>query len=75
MPKVRLLCPDGRKIGATADALKIFYDTLGEQCPVEVVGMISTAEDAETLFSAGADRIVTLDYRTLSRQRLFGLSV
>jgi len=53
-----------------ADAVKIFYDILGEQCTVDVIGKISTAEDVETLFSAGADRLITTDYATLSRQRL-----
>ena len=73
--KVKLVLDKASDIGKTADAVKIFYDTLGEQCPVEVVGEISTAEDAETLFNAGADRIITTDYRTLSRQRLDGLDV
>ena len=58
------------EIKKLADAVKIFYDILGEQCTVDVIGKISTAEDAETLFSAGADRIITTDYATLSRQRL-----
>lgn len=69
---VKLVAED---VKATADAVKLFDTILGQQCPVEVVGNISTAEEAEELFVAGADRIVTMDYRTLSRGKLDGVSV
>ena len=62
-------------LSRTADAVKIFYDILGEQCLIEVIGKISSPADAEMLFNAGADRIVTTDYKTLSRQKLDNVTV
>jgi len=70
-----ILDDDNCSVAHTADAVKIFYDVLGERCPVEVVGKINTPKQAEELFSAGADRLVTTDYKTLSRQKLDGLTV
>ncbi|MBQ7165176.1 MAG: hypothetical protein IJU84_00140 [Clostridia bacterium] len=62
-------------ISRSADTVKIFHRALGNTCPVDVVGKVSTSADAETLFNAGADRIITTDYRTLSRQRLDGVNI
>ena len=62
-------------ISRAADAVKLFRRTLGDRCPIDAVGKVSSANDAETLFNAGADRIITTDYRTLSRQRLDGINV
>lgn len=59
----------------TANAVKIFHDVLGEQCRVEVAGRITTAEEAEALFLAGADRIITTDYLALSRAKLDSVTV
>ena len=73
---VKIIMEDGDcSVSRTADAVKIFYEALGERCPVEVVGRISTPSQAEELFLAGADRLITTDYKTLSRQRLDGLTV
>ena len=58
-----------------ADAVKIFCDAIGGQCRVEAVGNVRTAEEAEALFGAGAERIVTTDYASLSRQRLDNVTV
>lgn len=62
-------------VKSTADAVKIFYNVLGEQCRVEVAGRVTTAEEAETLFLAGADRIITTDYLALSRAKLDNVTV
>ncbi len=62
-------------VDKTADVIKIFYNVLGEQCPVDVYGAVCSAEAAETLFNAGADRVITAEYRALSRQRLDTLDV
>ena len=60
---------------AVADAVKIFYDILGEQCPVHVAGRITAADEVEALFLAGAERIITTDYLSLSRAKLDNVTV
>lgn len=62
-------------VDKAADVIKIFYNVLGEQCPIDVYGSICSAEAAETLFNADADRVITTEYRALSRQRLDGVEV
>lgn len=65
----------GDNTAKTADAVKCFFELFGERCPVGVVGKISTAEQAEELFSAGTDRIISTDYRTLKRQKIDNITV
>ncbi len=60
---------------ATADAVKLLCDALGDKIPVRVAGKISTAEEAERLFLAGADRLITADYLALSRSALDGIDL
>ncbi len=69
------LDPLAPNVDKAADVIKIFYNVLGEQCPVDAYGSICSAEAAETLFNADADRVVTAEYRALSRQKLDGVEV
>ncbi len=68
---VKIAVPVGEcSFGDAADTVKIFSDTLTEQCPVEAVGYVSSPDVAESLFTAGADRIITFNYNALKRKRL-----
>lgn len=58
-----------------AEAVRAFYDALGGQCFIDVVGKVSTSIQAEILFNAGAERIITTDYKTLSTQKFDNVTV
>lgn len=58
-----------------ANAVKSLFEYLSERCVVEALFDVTHPEQLNQLFSAGAERIITTNYRRVSRMRLDTVSI